>query len=210
MSLLAMDFDDLLNRAKANLQQREQDQGLDHDADAVADQDDLDHIKQAVQNIPVLDPHLPKTNNTAPSSTGSLKFRSISDPVQVANKAKLDKEKTSGDKWFNMPKPEMTDQVKRDLQVLKMRHVWDPKRHYKKNNDPLPKYFQTGTVIQGNTEFFSARIARKDRKKTIAEELMADDHSYDYYRRKHAEVQEASRSGRSAHVAKRKRKLARK
>jgi hypothetical protein len=31
-----------------------------------------------------------------------------------------------------------------------------------------------GTVIEGNAEFYSARLAKKDRKRTMAEELMND------------------------------------
>lgn len=199
--MISTDFDDLLAKAKINLAAAET---------ADEENDDIEAIKESVQGIPTLDPHLDRLTHDAKNKKTNNEFRKIEDPVKVVQQAKLDKENNSGEKWFNMPKPELTPQLKRDLQVLRMRHVWDPKRHYKKNNDPLPKYFHTGTVIQGNTEFFSARIARKDRKKTIAEELMSDTHSYDYYRRKHAEVQAASRAGRSAHVAKRKRRLAKK
>ena len=50
---------------------------------------------------------------------------------------------TAGPKWFDMPAPEITPEVKRDLQLLKLRNVLDPKRFYKKDNDrKLPKYFQ--------------------------------------------------------------------
>lgn len=42
-----------------------------------------------------------------------------------------------------MPAPEITEELKNDLQILKMRSVLDPKRHYKKNDmEVLPKYFQ--------------------------------------------------------------------
>lgn len=42
-----------------------------------------------------------------------------------------------------MPAPEITPEVKRDLQLLKLRNVLDPKRFYKKDSDrKLPKYFQ--------------------------------------------------------------------
>ncbi|KAI8647374.1 Fcf2 pre-rRNA processing-domain-containing protein [Parasitella parasitica] len=114
-----------------------------------------------------------------------------------------EREKTTGKAWFDMPKTEMTDQVKRDLQVLKMRHILDRKRHYKKmGKRPDPKYFQIGTVIESPTEFFSARINKKDRKQTIVDELMANDELKQYYKRKHIEVQEKTSSGGKKHYKK--------
>jgi hypothetical protein len=102
-----------------------------------------------------------------------------------------------------MPKAEMTDEIKRDLQVLKMRHILDRKRHYKKmGNRPDPKYFQIGTIIESPTEFFSARMNKKDRKQTIVEELMASDDSKTYYKRKYNEVQERTNSGGKKHYKK--------
>ncbi|KAL9541506.1 hypothetical protein MBANPS3_009087 [Mucor bainieri] len=114
-----------------------------------------------------------------------------------------EREKTTGSAWFDMPKTEMTDEVKRDLQVLKMRHILDRKRHYKKmGKRPDPKYFQIGTIIESPTEFFSARINKKDRKQTIVDELMASDELKQYYKRKHSEVQERTNSGGKKHYKK--------
>lgn len=42
-----------------------------------------------------------------------------------------------------MPAPEITDELKNDLEILKMRSALDPKHFYKKNDmEALPKYFQ--------------------------------------------------------------------
>lgn len=42
-----------------------------------------------------------------------------------------------------MKAPEVSQELKGDLQVLKMRGSMDPKRFYKKNDrDGFPKYFQ--------------------------------------------------------------------
>lgn len=55
----------------------------------------------------------------------------------------LEREKTTGDAWFNMKAPELTKELKGDLKLLKMRGSMDPKRFYKKNDrDGFPKYFQ--------------------------------------------------------------------
>ncbi|CAJ0750530.1 18058_t:CDS:2 [Entrophospora sp. SA101] len=82
-----------------------------------------------------------------------------------------------------MPKPEITPEIKNDLQVLKLRNVLDPKRFYKKDNSKkFPKYFQIGTIIEGPTEFYSSRLPRKERKQTIVDELLADDQAKKYYK----------------------------
>lgn len=54
----------------------------------------------------------------------------------VGNNAEIfafqkESEKTKGPGWFNMKAPELTEEAKRDLEVLQMRSVLDPKRHYK-------------------------------------------------------------------------------
>ena len=60
---------------------------------------------------------------------------------------KVLREKTEGlgAAWFGMKAPEVTEEVQRDLEVLKMRGAIDPKRFYKKTGiegDGLQKYFQ--------------------------------------------------------------------
>ena len=69
--------------------------------------------------------------------------------------------------------------MRRDLQLLKMRSVLDPKRHYKKENskNDIPAYSQVGTIIEGPTEFYSSRIAKRDRRQTIMEEVIAQEKS---------------------------------
>ncbi|CAO3666551.1 unnamed protein product [Rhizopus stolonifer] len=104
--------------------------------------------------------------------------------------------KTTGSDWFDMPRPEITPEIKRDLQVLKMRHVLDRKRHYKKmGKQEDPKYFQVGRIIQGPTEFFSARMTKKERKETIVDELLASEEQKQYYKRKHEQVSVSAKSG---------------
>ncbi|CAJ1060514.1 deoxynucleotidyltransferase terminal-interacting protein 2 [Xyrichtys novacula] len=93
----------------------------------------------------------------------------------VKLKRRAEREKTTGDGWFNMKAPELTQELKGDLQVLKMRGAMDPKRFYKKNDrDGFPKYFQIGTVVDNPVDFYHSRIPKKERKRTMVEELMAD------------------------------------
>ncbi|XP_072245668.1 deoxynucleotidyltransferase terminal-interacting protein 2 isoform X2 [Leuresthes tenuis] len=90
-------------------------------------------------------------------------------------KHKAEREKTTGDGWFNMKAPEITQELKEDLHVLKMRRSLDPKRFYKKNDrDGFPKYFQVGTVVDSPVDFYHSRVPKKERKRTMVEELLAD------------------------------------
>ncbi|XP_078045038.1 uncharacterized protein LOC144474234 [Augochlora pura] len=97
--------------------------------------------------------------------------------------------KTKGEHWFNMRAPEMTPEVKHDLQVLQMRSVLDPKHFYKKNDlKVLPKYFQIGKVVDSPVDYYSSRLSKKERKKTIVDELMADAEFSKYNKRKYKEI----------------------
>ncbi|CAK9170120.1 unnamed protein product [Ilex paraguariensis] len=65
-----------------------------------------------------------------------------------------------------------------------LRSAIDPKRHYKKGDSKsraLPKYFQLGTVIESASEFFTGRLTKKERKATLADELLFD-HTLAEYR----------------------------
>lgn len=110
----------------------------------------------------------------------------------------------AGDQWFNLPKTEVTSQLKRDLQIIEMRSVLDPHRHYKKNTrkGKIPTFSQVGTVIEGPTEFYSSRINRKDRSKTFVDETMKTEAESGRFKRKYGEIQDAKSSGKKAHYKK--------
>lgn len=133
----------------------------------------------------------------------------IDDPVtqkQSKRKAKEEKEADAGAKWFNMKKKELTPELKRDMLVIKNRAVLDRKRHYKKDKWEIPKYFQTGTIIEGNTEYYSARLAKKNRGRSLAEEILHDDEGSKYFKRKYHEIQKQKTSGGKKHYKKVKQK----
>ncbi|CAK9160879.1 unnamed protein product [Ilex paraguariensis] len=103
---------------------------------------------------------------------------------------------TAGKNWFDMPAPTITPELKKDLQLLKLRSAIDPKRHYKKGDSKsraLPKYFQLGTVIESASEFFTGRLTKKERKATLADELLFDHTLAEYRKRKVREIEEHNR-----------------
>ncbi|NXY50548.1 TDIF2 protein, partial [Ceuthmochares aereus] len=108
---------------------------------------------------------------------------------QLKKQRRAEREKTTGDGWFGMKAPEMTSELKNDLKVLKMRASLDPKHFYKKNDrDGLPKYFQVGTVVDSPIDFYHSRIPKKQRKRTIVEELLADSEFRRYNKKKYQEI----------------------
>ena len=111
---------------------------------------------------------------------------------QKKRERRADKASTKGKGWFDMKAPELTEEQKNDLTVLKMRSALDPKRFYKNNDvQGLPKYVEFGTVIESPAEFYSSRIPKKQRKKSIVAELLADSDLKSYNKRKLEEIQEA-------------------
>jgi hypothetical protein len=95
---------------------------------------------------------------------------------------------TSGRGWFNLTATEMTEEVQQDLRALRMRSALDPKRFYKSHDRPS-KFVQVGTVIEGRHEFYSSRLTKKERRTNLVEELMADEKSRQYTKRKFSAIQ---------------------
>ncbi|OWR49199.1 deoxynucleotidyltransferase terminal-interacting protein 2 [Danaus plexippus plexippus] len=102
---------------------------------------------------------------------------------------KQERQNTKGPAWFNMRAPEVSEDLKNDLQVLKMRSALDPKHFYKKNDmEVLPKYFQVGRILDSPLDHVNERVTRKNRKRTMVEELLADADFQKYNKKKYKEI----------------------
>ncbi|QSZ34831.1 hypothetical protein DSL72_007690 [Monilinia vaccinii-corymbosi] len=130
--------------------------------------------------------------------------RTVEDPVVTKARALKAKQATAGAKWYNMPKTVVTPELKRDLQLLRLRSVLDPKRFYKKDSAraEVPEYSQVGTIIEGPTEYFSSRLTNKERKQTFVEQVLAGEQSNHKFRNKYNEIQASKTSGKKAHYKK--------
>ncbi|CAK4033145.1 related to FCF2 Essential nucleolar involved in the early steps of 35S rRNA processing [Lecanosticta acicola] len=127
-------------------------------------------------------------------------IRKVEDPV-TAKKAGAEKKKaTAGEQWYNLPKTNLTPELKRDLQLLKMRNVLDPHRHYKKDGGKMkaPEYSQVGTIVEGPTEFFTGRVENKKRKRTLVEEVLEGERETGRFKNKYSDVQAKKTSGKKA------------
>lgn len=112
-----------------------------------------------------------------------------------------EKKATAGAQWYNLPKTDLTPELKRDLQLLKMRSVLDPKRFYKKDSkrDAVPEFSHIGTIIEGPTEYFSARLNNRERKQTLTEQVLESEKHTQRFKSKYHEIQAAKTSGKKAH-----------
>lgn len=120
------------------------------------------------------------------------------DPTKLNKLLRKQKKDTAGSQWFDMPAPVLTPELKKDLQLLKLRSVIDPKRHYKKSDaksKTLPKYFQVGTIVESASDFFSSRLTKKERKSSIADELLSNGSLSHYRKRKVREIEDQHQPG---------------
>ena len=99
------------------------------------------------------------------------------------------KKDTAGAAWFDMPAGKRTPEAIRDLRALRMRAFIDPKRHYRKEERKLPKYFQFGTVVAGAADYYQGRLSRAMRAKSMVEQLVHDDKTQEYLRSRNKGIQ---------------------
>lgn len=111
---------------------------------------------------------------------------------------------TAGPAWFNMPHAQMTPELEKDIQLLRMRSALDPKRHYRKNEKILAgKYLQVGTIINNPTGFYNDRLSKRQRAATVIDTLMRDYEHQRYLKNKFDKLQENYQSGSKAAYTKR-------
>ncbi|KAJ5397278.1 hypothetical protein N7509_005391 [Penicillium cosmopolitanum] len=153
-----------------------------------------------------LEPYVKQNDDVSTAKTAELvdkRYKELSNKLHTTSgqKPAVQEKPTAGPEWFDLPKTVMTTEFKRDLQLLRMRSVLDSKRHYKKENGKAkaPEFSQVGTIIQGPTEFFSGRIAKKDRKKTFVEETMATERQNRKFESKYRDIQDTKTSGKKAY-----------
>uniref|UniRef100_A0A1A9WET9 Fcf2 domain-containing protein n=1 Tax=Glossina brevipalpis TaxID=37001 RepID=A0A1A9WET9_9MUSC len=158
---------------------------------------DLDHSDFNESTGRHIDDELIKTDiaKVMAKSNMGLGFEKLKELPSFVNRRKqrelnrIERSKSKGKDWFNMPAPEITEEVENDLKILKMRSVLDPKRFYKKNDlKVLPKYFQIGTVQHSPLDYYNERDVRKNKKRTLVDELLADSEAQTYTKRKYREI----------------------
>ncbi|KAF2490559.1 rRNA-processing protein FCF2 [Lophium mytilinum] len=127
--------------------------------------------------------------------------RKVEDPLKIKKRKDEEKKATTGPEWFNLPKTELTPELRRDLKLLKMRDVIDPKRFYKKSGktSEVPEFSQIGTIIEGPTEYYTGRLLNKERKNTFADEVLATEAKTGRFKSKYNDIQASKTSGKKAY-----------
>lgn len=118
------------------------------------------------------------------------------DPRKLNKLLRQQVKDTAGKQWFDMPAPTITPELQKDLKLLQLRDAIDPKRHYKKSGSKskaLPKYFQVGTMVGSSLDYYSGRLTNRERKESIADELLSDQNFSAYRKRKVREIEEHRR-----------------
>lgn len=101
-----------------------------------------------------------------------------------------------------MPRTDINDpNVKKDLQLLRMRGVVDRKKFWKRDNrkDPYPAFSQVGTLVEGPTDHQNGRLTKKERKRTLVEEVLATGESDGKFKDRYMKIQEKKMSGKKGH-----------
>ena len=153
-----------------------------------------------------------KMKKNDPSAQGAYETRKLiedgaglfvapMDKTKVRREMKKMERKTAGKGWFDMKAVEYTPELRREMRMLKLRGAYDPKRFYKTaDTTRLPTHFQIGTVVGGAADFYSARLAKKDQKRSLAEEILHDKDIERVRKNRFAKIQEknAGNMGRKA------------
>ena len=110
-----------------------------------------------------------------------------------------------------MPATQNSPELQTDMRLLNARGVLDPHRHYKRASSTqlLPIFSEVGRVIEGPTEYYSARLLNKEWKHSLVNQILADDNSISRFRNKYSEIQASTSSGRRAYHKKLKAKRSR-
>ena len=107
---------------------------------------------------------------------------------------KIEDSKTAGKKWFNLPAPIITPELKQDLKAIQLRSIIDPSRFYKKfDRKKLPKYFHVGTVQDNIVDGKNSRLKKSEIRDNILEQFLDTDKVVNYSTRKFEELQNQKR-----------------
>lgn len=104
------------------------------------------------------------------------------------------REATTGKGWGDMPKVELTEELKADLKALKLRNFIYPNRFYKTNDSKkLPQYFQVGTIVTDKNDMRTERLTKKEAKGGLAQQFLKDDEARQFSKRKYEKVNDKLR-----------------
>eukprot|EP00127_Corallochytrium_limacisporum_P000547 Clim_evm3s18 gene=Clim_evmTU3s18 len=111
-------------------------------------------------------------------------------------KRKPNKDHRQKDSWHRLPKQQVTPEMEKELQILKLRPYLDPKLHVKKDDGlTIPERFHVGTVVDSAHERFSAdRIPKRQRGRGFVDQVLQAEELRTKHKRKYREIAEQGRN----------------
>ncbi|KAK0630727.1 hypothetical protein B0T17DRAFT_488692 [Bombardia bombarda] len=158
-----------------------------------------------------------KNRNAPPAVIAAANAQRSSSPAVVAKAASLKsnanekltvrvpqsqkgiiKKDDAGADWYNMPKTDLTPELKKELQLIRLRETLaGGKRHYKKNvfGQGVPEYSVTGVIQDGKTDLLHAPRVKKQ-SASILRGVLGSEDTLQKLKKKYADIQVANQSGR--------------
>jgi mRNA-binding protein PUF3 len=197
----SLDIDEIFNRLKETQSE---------DLDSIGKKNNnltYEELKKKVSHLPSIQLHLINKNKIdekdkvarKPQNRKIQKFNDTVESVLPSSNKKtvtdrrLIKEEKSK-KWFDIPKVEMTDDIKRDLLIVKNRKYLDPKRFYRGEKWEIPENFQMGEIVEGVGEY-GGRLKRKQKGQTLVDELLKNKESSEWFSKTFIDIQTRKKSG---------------
>eukprot|EP01130_Rhizamoeba_saxonica_P014451 TRINITY_DN6318_c0_g1_i1.p1 TRINITY_DN6318_c0_g1~~TRINITY_DN6318_c0_g1_i1.p1 ORF type:complete len:234 (-),score=46.04 TRINITY_DN6318_c0_g1_i1:116-817(-) len=111
--------------------------------------------------------------------------------TQKKKKAREERAKTAGPKWYNLESPEMTDEIRQNLEIIRLRSFTNP-RNFMKGDKELPTHFEFGTIIHDAADYYSAglHLGKPKNKTNFVDHLIEDQEFRSYSKRKFNEIQQ--------------------
>lgn len=110
---------------------------------------------------------------------------------QLTKQKREQRSKDAGKDWYNLSKPIMTDEMKQELKVLKMRQYIDPKKFYKKSPIDVNDYFEVGTVVSHAKDYYTApnkKVKGNKEDLNFVDDLLQDREYKKYAKRRYKEI----------------------
>lgn len=111
------------------------------------------------------------------------------DPLKMKPNQKPEKIETAGENWFNVPKAEITEEIKRDWELLRMRSVLKSGGEDAVLSENPPEFLQVGIIKDNPIEGQRGRVGRRYRAQTITEALAKDAEFRDFLETKYQKLE---------------------
>lgn len=119
----------------------------------------------------------------------------ILNPLKIKPVEKKEKVETAGSNWYNIPKAKLSEEDKRDWDLLRMRSVLTKGGvNAVELPEKPPEFLQFGVVQDNPIEGNRGRVAKRLRAPTIAESLAKDEQFHDFMEKNYEKLEKKKRN----------------